>query len=564
MLRNKNEIIETVRKNRKSLWSVGIFTVFINLLMLVPSVYMLQVYDRVLPSHNMITLLMLTIIMLSMYGVMALLEYARSIIVIRIGNKIDACLNTRIYTAVFEENLKNGSLDAIQMLNDLTYIRQFFTGSALFAFFDVPWFPIYLLVLFFVNPWLGCFALIGAIVLIVLAITNELLSRKALYDANQFAIMSGNLASTNLRNAQVIEALGMLYNLKMHWSNLHQKFLYNQGVASERVSLISSITKFVRLSLQSLILGIGAWLAVDGYITPGMMIAGSILMGRSLSPIEQIINVWKNWNSAKLAYLRLVSLLERNPLRSRTMRLPEPKGNLSVEHVSAAPPGLGNSMVLHDITFSAAPGDVLGIIGPSASGKSTLARLLVGIWPATKGVVRVDHSDIYQWDKCELGPHIGYLPQDIELFPGTIAENIARFNEPDPEKVVQAAKIAGVHELILNLPNGYDSPIGSNGNGLSGGQKQRIGLARALYGDPSLIVLDEPNSNLDEAGEKALSEAIKFLKDNNKTVILITHRTNLLSITNKILLIINGSVRAFGLTHNVLHKVSNTKTDTSK
>lgn len=553
----RNEIADVIRTRSKIFWTVGIFTAFINILMLVPSIYMLQVYDRVLPSGNEITLLMLTLIMLGMFGMMALLEYARSMVVIRIGAQLDMRLNSRIYTAAYEENLKNKSADAGHMLNDLTNVRQFLTGNALFAFFDAPWFPVYLLVIFLFNPWLGLFALVGSLVLVALAIINEIVSKKPLSEASKLALQSGSLASTNLRNAEVIEALGMLPNIKSRWYDLHQKFLNSQRIASERATSIASLTKFVRLSLQSLVLGLGGWLAIDGHITPGMMIAGSILMGRTLAPIEQVINVWKSWSSAKLSYQRLVKLLEQNPPRGTNMSLPAPQGAVSVENVSATPPGSQGEPVLHNVSFAIQPGDVLGIIGPSASGKSTLARLMVGIWPVSEGIVRLDNADIYQWNKDELGPYIGYLPQDIELFAGTIAENIARFSEIDAEKVIAAAKLAGVHELILRFPHGYDSVIGNGGAGLSGGQKQRIGLARALYDDPSLIVLDEPNSNLDDAGELALNQAVAGLRQRNKTVILITHRTNLLSMTNKLLLLVNGKVNAFGPTNQVLQALAN-------
>ncbi|EPR9642896.1 TPA: type I secretion system permease/ATPase [Klebsiella pneumoniae] len=553
----RNEIADVIRTRSKIFWTVGVFTAFINILMLVPSIYMLQVYDRVLPSGNEITLLMLTLIMLGMFGMMALLEYARSMVVIRIGSQLDMRLNSRVYTAAYEENLKNKSAEAGNMLNDLTNVRQFLTGNALFAFFDAPWFPIYLLVIFLFNPWLGLFALIGSLLLVALAVINEMVSKKPLSEASKLALQSGSLASTNLRNAEVIEALGMLPNIKRRWYELHQRFLNSQRIASERASSVTSITKFVRLSLQSLVLGLGGWLAIDGHITPGMMIAGSILMGRTLAPIEQVINVWKSWSSAKLSYQRLVKLLEQNPPRGTNMSLPAPEGALSVENVSATPPGSQGEAVLHNVSFSIQPGDVLGIIGPSASGKSTLARLMVGIWPVGEGIVRLDNADIYQWNKDELGPYIGYLPQDIELFAGTIAENIARFSEVDAEKVIDAARLAGVHELILRFPHGYDTVIGNSGAGLSGGQKQRIGLARALYGDPSLIVLDEPNSNLDDAGELALNQAIALLRQRKKTVVLITHRTNLLSMTSKLLLLVSGKVNAFGPTNQVLQALAN-------
>ncbi|EGA4955922.1 type I secretion system permease/ATPase [Salmonella enterica] len=544
-----------MRTRTRVFWSIGIFTAFINLLMLVPSVYMLQVYDRVLPSRNEITLLMLTLIMLGMFAMMSLLEYIRSMVVICISNQLDMRLNTRVYTAVYEANIKNGSSDAGQMLNDLTNLRQFLTGSALFTFFDVPWFPVYLSVIFLFNPWLGLFALLGALLLISLAVINEFVSKKPLAEASKLSIVSGNLASTNLRNAEVIEALGMLPNLRHRWFDLHQQFLSSQRIASERSGRVSAVTKFVRMSLQSLVLGLGGWLAIDGHITPGMMIAGSILMGRTLAPIEQVINVWKSYSAARLSYDRLVRLLETYPQRSTGMSLPRPEGVVSVEGVSATPPGSSEAVVLHNVSFGIQPGDVLGIIGPSASGKSTLARVLVGVWPVSEGTVRLDNSDIYQWDKSELGPYIGYLPQDIELFAGTIAENIARFNDIDSEKVIEAAKLAGVHELILRFPDGYNTVLGSSGVGLSGGQKQRIGLARALYGIPSLVVLDEPDSSLDDAGKKALDQAITSLRRRNKTVILITHRTSLLSMTSKLLLLVNGNVNAFGPTQQVLQRL---------
>ncbi|MCC8421621.1 type I secretion system permease/ATPase [Photorhabdus thracensis] len=552
----KDEITDVIRARSRVFWTIGLFTAFINLLMLVPSVYMLQVYDRVLPSGNEITLLMLTLITLGMFTMMGMLEYIRSMIVIRIGSQLDMKLNNRVYTASYESNLKNGTTDAGQMLNDLANIRQFLTGNALFAFFDAPWFPIYLLVIFLFNPWLGLLALVGALVLIALAALNQWLSSQPLSEASQLSLRSASLASTNLRNAEVIEALGMLPVLRRRWFGLHERFLNFQRIASERASVINSVTKTVRMALQSLILGLGGWLAIGGHITPGMMIAASILMGRALSPIEQLIQAWKGWSGARLSWQRLTNLLEQQPERKPGMSLPAPKGNLAVDKVSAAPPGRNSKVVLQDVSFTLDAGDVLGLIGPSASGKSTLARLLVGIWPAQEGVVRLDNADIYQWNKDELGSSIGYLPQDIELFGGTIAENIARFNEVEPEKVVKAAQKAGVHELVLALDKGYDTVIGAGGVGLSGGQKQRIGLARALYDEPSLVVLDEPNSSLDEAGERALNEAIAQLKAQGKTVIVITHRMSLLSQTNKILLLVQGKMKMFGSSQQVIAALS--------
>jgi ATP-binding cassette, subfamily C, bacterial exporter for protease/lipase len=550
-----NEIVQALLGYRRVFRTIAVFSLLINLLMLVPSLYMLQVYDRVLPSRNGITLLMLTLMMLGMCGLSSALEYVRSFIVIRIGAKLDMHLNVRVYTAAFETNLKQQGANAGQSLNDLTTIRQFLTGNALFAFFDAPWFPVYLVVIFLFNVWLGLFALLGALVLLGLAILNERVSRRPLAEATTLSIRSSSLATSNLRNAEVIEAMGMLPNLMSRWSVLNSGFLSRQAEASEKAAMVGNVTKFVRVSLQSLVLGVGALLAIDGKISPGMMIAGSILMGRALSPLELVISVWRQWSGAKSAYERLVDLLEGNPARRIGMTLPPPTGRLALEAVSAAPPG-GRVPVLNGLTFAIEPGDVVGVIGPSASGKSTLARVMVGVWPAVVGKVRLDGADIYQWDKDQLGPFIGYLPQDIELFGGSIAENIARFGQIDSQKVIEAATLAGVHEMILRLPQGYDTLVGERGAGLSGGQKQRIGLARALYGGPSLIVLDEPNSNLDETGEAALTYAINSLRAAGKTVVVITHRTSIISATTKLLLLVEGQMKLFGPTPQVLAALS--------
>lgn len=546
-----NEIVQALLGYRRIFRTIGVFSMLINLLMLVPSLYMLQVYDRVLPSRNGVTLAMLTLIMLGMFALTSALEYVRSFIVIRIGAKLDMHLNTRVYTAAFETNLKQGGVNAGQSLNDLTTIRQFVTGNALFAFFDAPWFPIYLIVIFIFNVWLGVFAMAGSALLLALAVINERVSRRPLGEATALSIRSTTLATSNLRNAEVIEAMGMLPNLMSRWAVLNHGFLAQQAEASEKAALVSNVTKFVRMSLQSLVLGVGALLAIDGKISPGMMIAGSILMGRTLAPLEMMIGVWRQWSGARSAYERLAELLDGNPARRIGMSLPAPAGHLAFEAVSAAPPGV-RVPVLQGLTFAIEAGDIVGVIGPSASGKSTLARLMVGVWPAAMGTVRLDGADIYQWDKDQLGPHIGYLPQDIELFGGSIAENIARFGQMESDKVIEAAKLAGVHDMILRLPQGYDTLIGDRGAGLSGGQKQRLGLARALYGSPALIVLDEPNSNLDETGEAALKQAIDGLHVAGKTVVLITHRTSIIAATTKLLLLVEGQLRLFGPTSQVL------------
>jgi ATP-binding cassette subfamily C exporter for protease/lipase len=551
LLKTKNEIEQVLSTFKSTFFTVGAFSAITNLLMLVPSLYMLQVYDRVLGSRNEITLLMLTMLMLGAYLLMSGLELIRSFVLVRVGARFDMELNRRVYTAAFEQNLKSSGVNAGQALNDLTNLRQFLTGSGLFAFFDAPWFPIYLIVIFCFEPLLGLFALGGTAVLIVLAIVNEKVTKAPLSEANTMAISASTLATNNLRNAEVIESMGMLPNLMSRWLKLHTKFLTLQANASQKAGIISTATKFAQTSLQSLVLGFGALLVLDNKITSGMMIAASILVGRTLAPVQQLIAVWKNWSSTRSAYERLNNLLESNPARPAGMALPKPEGALSVEGITAAPPGV-KMPIVKSVSFAITKGDVLGVLGPSGSGKSTLARLLVGVWPAMMGKVRLDGADIYSWNKAELGPHIGYLPQDIELFGGTVSENIARFGEIDPEKVVQAAKRAGVHDMILHFPDGYDTRLGDGGAGLSGGQKQRLGLARAMYGDPSLIVLDEPNSNLDDIGEQALVSAILDLRNRGKTIVLITHRPTVLGATTKLLLMRDGAVQHFGPTNDVL------------
>jgi ATP-binding cassette subfamily C exporter for protease/lipase len=551
----KNEIAQTLISFKGAFRTVGVFSAIINVIMLMPALYMLQVYDRVLASRNETTLVMLTVMVLGAYLLMAALEFVRSFVLIRLGAQLDMKMNKRIYTAAFEQNLKREGSNAGQALHDLTNIRQFLTGNGLFAFFDAPWFPIYLAVIFLFNPMLGTFALCGTVLLIVLAYVNEVMTRKPLAEASTMAVASSNLATNNLRNAEVISAMGMLPNLMARWFKLHSRFLQLQAEASEKAGVVSALTKFVRIAMQSLILGLGALLVLDNKITPGMMIVAAILAGRAMAPVDQLIGIWKNWSSTRSAYQRLIKLLEANPEREAGMSLPKPLGRVSVEAVTAAPPG-STVPVIRNLSLAIAPGDVLGIIGPSGSGKSTLARLLVGVWPAASGKVRLDGADVYQWNKDELGSSIGYLPQDVELFAGTVSENIARFGEIDSEKVIVAAKRAGVHDMILHFSQGYDTLLGEGGAGLSGGQKQRLGLARAMYDDPSLIVLDEPNSNLDDVGEQALVAAINDLRCREKTIVLITHRTSALSTTNKLLLLREGVAQMFGPSKQVMAELA--------
>ncbi|AZM96709.1 type I secretion system permease/ATPase [Vreelandella alkaliphila] len=531
--------------------SVGFFSMFVNLLMLVPPMYMLQVYDRVLTTQSLDTLIMLTLVVIFLFMVMGGLELVRSRMLVRIGNRLDTTINQRLYGAMFRRSLVAPGAQSAQPLNDLTGLRQFLTGNGLFAFFDAPWVPVYLGILFIFHPWLGVFATCAGIILFALAVANEKSTKALLAEANSEQIQAQNLANSNLRNAEVLHAMGMLPGIMGRWSKRHHEFLAKQSQASDRAGALTNTSKVMRLLFQSLILGLGALLVLQGEMTPGMMIAGSILMGRALAPIDQMIGGWKGFVAARGSYSRLNELLTQIPDEQRHMSLPAPKGIVDVENVAAAPPG-ARMATIRGINFSVAKGEHVGIIGPSAAGKSTLARVLLGIWPTQVGDVRLDGGAVNQYNRDELGPYIGYLPQDIELFDGTISENIARFGDIDPEKVVAAAQKAGVHEMVLELSNGYDTVIASNSGALSGGQRQRLGLARALYGNPVLVVLDEPNANLDDAGEKALGQAIAQLKTEGTTLFVISHRTSVLKGMDKLLVMKEGQVSMFGPRDQVL------------
>lgn len=546
-----NEVLQALKACRAGLANVALFTAVINLLMLAPALYMLQVYDRVLSSRNEMTLLMLSLLVLGLFAFMGVLEWLRSQVVVRLGTRMDMDLNPRVFDAAYAASLAGHKGAAGQMLADLTSLRQFATGQALFAFFDAPWFPVYLLVIFMFSPWLGLMALVGAVLLTVLAWVNERLTKAPFAEAGELSQQAGLEASANLCNAEVIEAMGMLGAVRQRWARLHHGFLARQNLGSERTAAVSAVSKTVRLALQSLVLGLGAWLAIEQLITPGMMIAGSILMARVLAPIDQLIGAWRQWSGARQAYLRLSELLRTQPPRPAGMPLPAPLGRLTVEQVGALQPG-SNRPCLNNLGFDLAAGESLGIIGPSGSGKSTLSRLLVGAAAPSTGKVRLDGADLRVWERQALGRHIGYLPQDVQLFAGSIADNIARLGPVDAQQVVAAAQMAGVHEMILKLPAAYDTVLGEGGSGLSGGQRQRIGLARALYGLPALIVLDEPNSNLDEAGEQALLKAVGKLREHKRTLILITHKSSLLAGLDNLLMLQNGQLQAYGPTARVL------------
>jgi ATP-binding cassette subfamily C protein EexD len=550
-----SELAQAIHYCRDSFQSAAIFSLFINLLMLLPSIYMMQVYDRVLGSNSTSTLLMLTLLAAVLFVMLGALEWVRSQILIRVSTRFDVLLNERLYRVLFRQALVSGGKASAQPLGDLLVLRQFLTGNGLFAFFDAPWMPVYVGLLFLFHPAFGVVAVISAILLILLAIWNERATHDDLEQANRVSVESSNITARNLRNAEVVHAMGMLPDLMARWKDKQQRLIMLQAVASEKAGLIAATSKTYRITVQSLILGLGAWLAIDKQITPGLMIGGSILLGRALAPIDLMIGSWKQFLSARTAYDRLNVLLAQFPAEAERMPLPAPKGVLRAEQAVVAPPG-SKVAVLKGLNFNIEAGSFVALIGASASGKSTLARAILGIWPVANGAIRLDGADVGQFERSFIGSHIGYLPQDIELFDGTIADNIARFGDLDADKVVAAAQAAGVHDMILQLPQGYDTEIGGSGGVLSAGQRQRVGLARALYGEPVLVVLDEPNSNLDDAGEQALAQALYKLKQQGSTVVVITHRVGILSLTDRIMVLNEGLLVLDGPRDEVLAKLN--------
>jgi ATP-binding cassette, subfamily C, bacterial EexD len=551
-LLSKNDLHQALGLCKSSFVTAGIFSMFINLLMLAPSFYMMQAYDRVLSSGNKLTLLMLTLILVVLLVTMGGLEWVRSRVLVRTSAKLDSLLTDRMFNTSFKQSLYSaGVVSDAQPLKDLNGIRMFMTGNGFFAFFDAPWLPIYLLVMFALSPWYGLIAVVAAVVLITIAVFNQRVTAPLFEESAKHQAQAEKVAATNLRNAEVIESMGMLDNIRNRWKYFSQESLYWQSIASDKSSGFSTTTKTFRLIIQSLILGAGALLVLSHSVSPGAMIAGSILLGRALAPLDLIVGSWKQFVTARTQYDRLNKLLDKLPAEVEKMSLPAPKGNFRAEQATVAPP-MSKRPVIKGVSFEIQAGEAIAVIGPSASGKSTLARGLLGIWPAASGKIRLDGADINHYNRHELGPVVGYLPQDIELFEGTVAENIARFGDANAQKVIAAATEAGVHEMILKLPEGYDTQMGHGGVALSGGQRQRIGLARALYGEPSIVVLDEPNSNLDDQGEIALAKALMALKSRGATTILITHRPSILGLSDKIMVLADGQVAAFGARDKIL------------
>jgi PrtD family type I secretion system ABC transporter len=545
---------QALRLCSRPLLYCGLFSLFINILMLTVPLYSLQVFDRVLAGRSVETLVMLSIVAIGALGVHAALEVVRSRILVHMGNWLDRTLGPAILGQTIEASALNRSRTGMQGLRDLSGLRGFLTGPTIFTLFDAPWVPIYIGVVYLVHPLMGMTALVGAVLLFLIGLANDWATRTPIQTANKVALRQQQGAEAGARNAEVIEAMGMLPQLLKRWGREGEQVIALQSLASHRAGLISGITKFVRLAVQVALMGVGAWLALSHEVTPGAMIAGSIIMGRALAPVEQLIGSWRALVGARQSYAQLNELLGARPLARGTTRYPDPKGLLAVEGVSFVPPG-GSKPVLHRVSFQLQPGESLGIVGPSGAGKSVLARLLTGVWPANAGKVRLDGIDVFGWDRADFGRHVGYLPQDVELFAGTVKENIARLGEADDADVIAAAQAANAHELILRLPKGYDTDIGEAGALLSGGQRQRVALARALYGNPRFLVLDEPNSNLDSEGEMALVQALTAAKERGATIVVIAHRMNVLSFVNKILVMKQGQAELFGPRGEVLARL---------
>ncbi len=536
-----------IRKQTPLYKQAVFFSFIISLLVLAPTLFMLEVYDRVLNSGSGTTLLMLLLLVIGAYVMMEALEIVRGKLMHQAGERIDAALRSRLFDMAFEANLRNIPGGTTQPFNDLKTVRDFIASPAVMAMMDAPASLIFLALVFIISPWLGLLALFGAAVQVAIGISTEKNTMPALTEANKAAIDAQNFAGGVMRNAQVIEAMGMTANIHKRWITRQHKFLALQAQASDTAGSNTASSKFIQIMQSSLILGASCWLTVKGMLLGGggMMIVASTLGGRVLAPLAQLIAQWRMVVNARDAYHRLDKFLSAFPERPESMSLPAPTGRLSVEAVVAGAPG-NPVAIIRGVTFAAVPGETIALIGPSAAGKTTLARLLMGLWPAASGKVRLDGADIFAWDKAELGPHIGYLPQNVELFDGTLAENIARFGNVDLEQVKAAAELAGLADVIAALPQGYDSRIGEEGAFLSGGQRQRVGLARAIYGNPKFVLLDEPNSSLDEAGEQALYNMLMTLKQRKCTTIIITHRTSVLPAADKILVLRDGQLVAFG------------------
>lgn len=562
---NGKSDLQLALKNMKKIFiSLGIYSFFLNILMLAAPFYMLVVYDVVMPSKNMNTLLLVTAVTMVFFIGMWILDYVRSKLMIYASNKLDLLLNKRLFDATFEMASRYPNKANIQPIRDFNSIKTFIGGAAVFAFFDFPWFPIYIILLFAFSPIFGIYGLVATVVIILISWINEKATKEGLEASNEDYRTAISFFENNIRNVEVVQAMGMKDNLHRIWMEKYNRYLLTHTKASTTASFYSNASKSFRMIASSLMYGVGAMLAIMGSISPGLIIAGAVLLGRALQPITQIVSTWKSFTNAKIAYKKLNDLLIEFPEQEEKLSLPEPQGVIRFEDVVTVPP-LGKIPALKGVSLQINPGEMVAVIGPSAAGKSSFAKTAVGVWQPASGYVRIDGADIQQYNTVALGKHLGYLPQDIELFEGSIAQNISRFEEnAEDAHIIEAAKLSGTHELILNLPDGYGTMVGVGGMSLSGGQKQRIGLARALYGNPKMVILDEPNSNLDDVGEYALMMALNALKERGVTVIFITHKQNILTLADKLAVLKDGTLVYYDERDKVLAALSQNKAAVAK
>ena len=552
-----SELAAALGACRRAFLAIGLFSGMSNILMLTGSLFMLEVYDRVLPSRSVPTLVALLILTAGLYAAQGFIDAIRSRILVRIGDSLDETMSMRVYDAIVRLPLKiGGKGDGSQPIRDLDSVRGFLSGAGPSAFFDLPWLPVYLAVCFLFHPYIGLTALGGAIILIALTVATELRTRSPTRQATQFAVARNALMESSRRNAEAMTAMGMVGRIAKRWREANRSYIAATGQASDVVGGLGAASKVLRLLLQSSLLAVGAWLVIYQELTPGIIIAGSILGGRALAPVDLAIANWRGFIGARQSWHRLSRLLAQLPPRTEPMPLQPPSKTIVVQNAAVCPPG-EQKIVCQDVNFTLTGGKALGIIGPTASGKSSLARMLVGVWSPLRGTVRLDGATLDQWSPEALGRHVGYLPQDVELFPGNVAQNIARFEDPpNPEAVLAAAQAAGVHDLIVNLPDGYETKVGERGSALSAGQAQRIALARALYRDPFLVVLDEPNSNLDAEGDEALTRAILGLRARGAIAVVVAHRPSAIAGVDYILVMAKGRQQQFGPKEEVLTRVA--------
>jgi len=568
-----NPLIGAINKCKQAFWVVFWFAFVINLLMLITPLYSLQVLDRVIGSGNLYTLLWLSLIIGSIYFAYGLLQIARSFTLIKVGEWLDKDVSPVIFGYSISASATKTNMGASQLLRDFQTVKTFLTSTGINTLFDAPWSIIYIIVIFLIHPYIGIITIFGAVIIVSSAFFNAAATNRTLGEATEFSIKGMTQADIANRNAEVVEAMGMIKNVTKNWHQFNLTSLERQSTASYRNGVISNFSRFIRNIMQMAVTGVGAYVVVSTGgrdMTTGGMIMSSIIVGRALAPFDNAIELWKSMSSALKSYKNINQLFSNFASREEAMPIPYVEGHLTVENIYYAmatspnvPPPPMPRYILKGVSFAVQPGEILAIIGPSAAGKSTLAKVLVGVWKATSGSVRLDSGEIYRWNREDFGHHTGYLPQGIELFSGTVKQNIARMAEnADPKAVIEAAKIAGAHEMILRLPDGYDSDIGLSGSNLSGGQKQRVGLARAFYGNPKLIILDEPNANLDEAGEIALSQSLKQAKERGIAVVVISHRPSVLSVVDKVLVLQDGAVAIYGTQEEIQSRVKTLQSGT--